>query len=396
MGMITGIKLLGKNVLRSLNSLTGRLLPVADLRLSTNNYGLKKINLTSPATIQGEFTGYQYDKKNVSFYWVDIFKCGVKMPAFFMLKLPGAYMVGRGVIIFNSKVILESTIFQREYLDKLMVNHIVLRSLNKTTGIKLGNVIPLLNKLSNNYYHWTTESLTRLAMFSEYSGEDYRNYDIVIAADSPAFVKESLINLFHVPANRIITWQNTDTGSMQNCVLLSYPFVRDKETKMTNIYNPSLYSTLNAISLKNIPANANGPEYIIISRANAIQRKLLGEEKIIEAFASLPFRVIYMEQMNFAEQVQLFRHAKVIIAVHGAGLVNLIYSTKKPVVIEIFPSTRKMRDAVLFHQIAWEMNLDYHLLVREPVNNDQDIEVTDALISEIKNILTSAGHQPVA
>lgn len=393
MRMVTRIKLFGKSIIRNLNSLAGRLLPVEDLRASSNFDGLEKIALTKPFALTGEFNGYHYDKQTTSFYWIELFKKGVKMPAFFMLKLPSAYMVGRGVIIFHRKVILESTIFQREYLDKLMINHIILRSLHKKSGRKLGNVIPLLNRLSNNYYHWTTESLTRLAMLSEHSDVDYGAYDIIIAADAPAFVRESLINLFRIPASKIITWHNNDSGSMENCLLLSYPFVRNEETRMTNIYNASLYSVLNAISLKNIPSETDQPEYIIISRANATQRKLLGEIKIVQAFPAIPFKIIYMEQLNYVEQVQLFRNAKVIIAAHGAGLVNLIYVTKKPIVIEIFPSTRKMRDAVLFHQIAWQMDIDYHLLVKEPVNNNQDIEVTDDLISQVCDILLSKGLQ---
>ncbi len=308
------------------------------------------------------------------------------------MALPGAYLVGRGVIVYKKKVILESAIFQMEYLNKLLINHKIISSLFKKPKKRLGKVIPLLNKLSNNYYHWTTESLTRLAAFIEYSGENYHDYDIIIAADSPYFVRESLIALFGIKPEKIIQWQNTDCGVLDNCVLISYPFVRTPETVMTNMYNLPLYSLLKKISLTNLPSPNQAPTYIIISRANVNQRKLVGEQRFKEYFAPLPFQIIYTEKMSYVEQVYAFRNAKLVIAPHGAGLINLIYVNNKPVVIELFPTTRKIRDAGAYHQVAREMNIDYHLLVKEPVNDEQDIEITDGILAEIKDILAPYGY----
>ncbi|MES1182122.1 MAG: glycosyltransferase family 61 protein, partial [Flavobacterium sp.] len=276
------------------------------------------------------------------------------------------------VLIYNGKVLLESAIFQREYVDKLLANHILFFSLHKKPKAAISNAIPLLDKLSNNYYHWTTESLTRLAAFSEYSGKNYHDYNIIIAADAPAFVRESLTDLFKVKAEKIIPWKNNQSGSIEKCILISYPFIRTEQTVMTNIYNSQLYKLLNTIALKNIKAISDEPEYLVISRKNANQRKLAGEETILPAFPYIPFRIIYTEDMSYIDQVRAFRNAKIIIAPHGAGLVNLVYVTKKTVVIEIFPATRNIRDAGIFHQIARELQIDYHLLIKEPVNNEQD------------------------
>lgn len=367
-------------------------MPIIDARGGGTIAGVETKQLAAPFTIKGSIKSYDYNTKSNPPYWVDLFNNGVNVSGVYYMALQDAAMVGRGVIVYNNKVLLESAIFQMEYLNKLLVNHKIISALVKKPTKQFGKVIPLLNKLSNNYYHWTTESLTRLAAFIEYSGEDYHDYDIIIAADAPSFVRESLIALFGIRPDKIIPWQNTDCGRLEKCVLISYPFIRTEQTVMTNVYNLPLYTLLNKISLKNLPSPSLAPTYIIISRANVNQRKLLGEDTLKEYFAHIPFQIIHTEKMGYVEQVYAFRNAKLVIAPHGAGLINLVYATQKPLVIELFPTIRKIRDAGAYHQVAREMNIDYHLLVKEPVNNDQDIEITEGILTEIKDILSLYGY----
>lgn len=390
--MITRIKLFAKSILRVANSAAGYLLPITDSRKGDEVKGADKVELAPSFIIEGDAPLYSYKTSQSTPYWIELFKKGLHIPPTFMLVLHNAYMAGRGVILYNNKVLLESAIFQREYLDKLLLNHTIGKALLKKPAKQLGNVIPLLNKLSNNYYHWTTESLTRLAMLYEYSNENHEDYSIVIAADSPAFVKESLISLFKILPEKIITWKNTEVGAVNKCILLSYPFIRTPETVMTNVYNLPLYSLLNKLSLKNIPSKSTDAEYIIISRKFVRQRKLADDEKILKAFPHIPFKIIYTEKMSYVEQVTCFRNAKIIIGPHGAGLINLVYVTQKPLVIELFPTTRKIRDAGAYHQVARALNIDYHLLVKEPFNNEQDILITDEIIDELRTILSKHNY----
>ena len=225
---------------------------------------------------------------------------------------------------------LESTIFQKEYLDKLLKNHSIFKAFVFKPKQQLGNVIPLLNRLSNNYYHWTTESLARLAKLMETGKENLSDYDILIAKDAPAFIKDSLEYLLLWPETRIKTWENDQDAKVKKCLLISFLFVRNKETEMTNIYSPEVYNILHKLSLLNIPEKKDRPQHIIISRKSTAQRRLINEELLVTAFPGYPFEIFNIEDMTFVEQVQLFRNAKTIIAPHGAGLVNLIYVNNDP------------------------------------------------------------------
>ena len=385
--MLTRIKVFGKSVLKALNALVGLLLPVVNTRGGDTISGAAQTTLAPKLAIKGSPKMYYANAKGGTPYWVGIFERGLLLPPLVLFKLYNANMVNRGVVLYQNKVLLESAIFQREYLNKLLANGSILTSLFKKPKARLGKVMPLLNKLSNNYFHWTAESLTRLAAISAKGNEDYHQYHIIIAADAPSFVRDSLMLLFKIQPDKIIAWKNNDASRLGECLLVSYPFVRTPQTAMTNVYYFPLFKLLNTISLRNIPTVSQEPTYVIVSRGHAKQRRLVGEEKIVEAFPTIPFKIVYIEKMAFAEQVTTFRHAKIIIAPHGAGLVNLVYVTQQPVVIEIFPSTRKIRDASLFLQVSREMGIEYHLLVKEPVNSNQDIEVNEALLLEINNII---------
>jgi len=390
--MNSRLKVLGKSIIKGVNAAAGNILPMIDVRRGGTIANAQITALAKPYTIKGNLATYDYNTKANPPYWITLFDRGINVAGLSYLAFSGAYLVGRGVIVYQKKVVLESAIFQKEYLNKLLINHKIISTLFKKPKKKLGKVIPLLNKLSNNYYHWTTESLTRLAAFIQYSGEDYHEYDIIIAADSHAFVKESLVALFGIKPEKIIAWKNNDCGILDKCILISYPFVRTQETSMTNIYNLPLYTLLNKFSLTNIPSPNPAPAFVIISRKNANQRKMLGEQRLQDYFQAIPFQLIYTEKMSFVEQVYVFRNAKIIIASHGAGLINLMYVNNKPLVIEFFPTTRKIRDASIYYQVARAMNIDYHLLVKEPVNNKQDIEITDEILNELKDIFSPYGY----
>ncbi len=74
---------------------------------------------------------------------------------------------------------------------------------------------------------------------------------------------------------------------------------------------------------------------IFVSRAKA-RRTVAAEAAILELLAPLGFKAVCLEDYSVPEQAALFRDAEVVVAFHGAGLTNLIFSRPGTVVIEIF------------------------------------------------------------
>ena len=74
---------------------------------------------------------------------------------------------------------------------------------------------------------------------------------------------------------------------------------------------------------------------VFISRRSALARRIANEDEVRRVLAPLGFAAYALEEMSFAEQVRLFAQAELIVAPHGAGLMNLAFAGR-PGVVELF------------------------------------------------------------
>ncbi|MDO6391119.1 glycosyltransferase family 61 protein [Pontibacter sp. BT731] len=65
---------------------------------------------------------------------------------------------------------------------------------------------------------------------------------------------------------------------------------------------------------------------LYISRANAKTRRVLNEQDLLPLITRYGFEVVRAEELTYQQQVQLFFEAETVIAPHGAGLTNLLFS----------------------------------------------------------------------
>ncbi|UJF32105.1 glycosyltransferase family 61 protein [Paenibacillus hexagrammi] len=78
-----------------------------------------------------------------------------------------------------------------------------------------------------------------------------------------------------------------------------------------------------------------GYKRIYISRANARKRKLLNEPEVIRLLQKYGFRSVSLETMPVSQQIQIFSGAEAVVAPHGAGLTNIVFSPPGIKVIEM-------------------------------------------------------------
>jgi capsular polysaccharide biosynthesis protein len=75
----------------------------------------------------------------------------------------------------------------------------------------------------------------------------------------------------------------------------------------------------------------------VISRRHAPGRRVANEEEMMRLLSRLGFVAHVLEELSFTEQVRLFASAKIVVAPHGAGLANMVFSDGLSVV-ELFSS----------------------------------------------------------
>src|SRR5690606_31639742 len=134
-------------------------------------------------------------------YWKN-FKT-FKQASLFYSEIPNAQIVSKGIVInAQNEVILENCIFQKEYLNELCSNHFVYFK-KWLPSSKHNKVLALTNRLDNNYYHWTMETLTRVLLI--YDHPELKEYKLLIKRGGSIFMKESLQFLFDYNEDMFIT-----------------------------------------------------------------------------------------------------------------------------------------------------------------------------------------------
>jgi capsular polysaccharide biosynthesis protein len=109
------------------------------------------------------------------------------------------------------------------------------------------------------------------------------------------------------------------------------------------------------------------PERIYVSRRGASCRRITNEDAIEKLLCQRGFCTVVPGNLDLDLQIQVMRHAKVVVAPHGAALTNLVFCQPGTKVLEIFPP-----DSLpgFFWAISHHMNLDYYYVTGIPFDPD--------------------------
>lgn len=77
---------------------------------------------------------------------------------------------------------------------------------------------------------------------------------------------------------------------------------------------------------------------IYVDRSGGNTRMIENVSEFRELLQEYQFESVFLEDLEFEEQVHLFRHADVVLGVHGAGLTNMVFNRKpNSQLLEILP-----------------------------------------------------------
>ena len=218
---------------------------------------------------------------------------------------------------------------------------------------------PLL-PLWGNYYHWTIEALPRLAGVERYEKETGEEPTIIVPEDPSSWMLESL-ELLGIDNNRI---HQLDTHcAIDRLVVPTHPGPTPAECEWLR---DKMYVNIDKVSVSPEPINNR----IYISRQSATRRRVKNEAEVVDMLGSHGFERYVLEDLSVADQIELFSNADMIVAPHGAGLANIIYS-ESSVVIELFGDSKK----TTFYRLAELLDHEYHYLHNSTAYNDLVVDV---------------------
>jgi hypothetical protein len=199
----------------------------------------------------------------------------------------------------------------------------------------------LVQKWGYGFYHFVNEILPKIIRVFEYDA----TIPIIIFYNS--FIKNILTYLGIT--NPIISYDRP-------CMCKEAIMITDTESG-----NPSPNDI--ALIRKYVRFNPVEKQVIVLIYRKEKQRHISNFDEIYNGLQTkFPNeKIVVFDSLPFEETVQLFQSAKLIIGAHGAGLSNMIFGSKAPI-IEIFPEN--MFNACYWH-LSWILENPHLCLVTD-------------------------------
>lgn len=187
------------------------------------------------------------------------------------------------------------------------------------SGVLPGLYSSIANPITNNTFHWLIEALPRLYSLSQMAEPVTLLMPDTLSGDR---LEQLQVCLPSGVALRLVSRRNR--YRVERFVLPSY-----LTTRWDFAYMPSEHLAYTRDCLYRLTGVSPIPlpkERFYISRAQARVRRVLNEAAVMDVLGAVGFHSCRLEEMSFAEQVRLFAAAEIVVAPHGAGLANLLFS----------------------------------------------------------------------
>src|SRR5262249_7438984 len=194
---------------------------------------------------------------------------------------------------------------------------------------RLEAVFSLLGPYSHNYFHWLTHHLPRVEDFLLWRALAAPNAKLLLA---PGPWQIRFLELLGVSRDLCVNYSMKHSTAKVAGVASHPGYPGEIALPATPERLTWLRSRIfDGLELKRRP----GTRRLFISRRDSIRRPMVNEEEISRALEGLGFETVVLSDLEIDLQVRLFAEAKVVVAAHGAGLTNLVFSMA-PTVIELF------------------------------------------------------------
>lgn len=281
------------------------------------NKKTKKIKIT---------TNKLYFKKKYDFYFANFYLFHNKN--FFYEKNKRRFNLKHNYI-FNDKF------FDFSNTKKLNIDNFSEKFSKIPRKIKLFKkpIINISTMGNNSYFHWLFfPGLINISSLDNSELSDLKNYLFYIGPlkKIPNYIYDTF-KILNISKKQIITKPCTS-----NLIISSYQENYFDSVTQRHISFLRKYF-LPHVLIKN---NTNSDK-IYIARKDKGSRNLDNLIKFEEFIITIKnFKKVYLEELSLFDQISIFRNAKFIIGVHGAGMSNTVFCNNNVKIIEIIPSNR--------------------------------------------------------
>ncbi|HMG93395.1 MAG TPA: glycosyltransferase family 61 protein [Chryseolinea sp.] len=232
--------------------------------------------------------------------------------------------------------------------------------IKKNKVVLLGNVVSLRDTGEENYFHFFNDVISKLLFLQERNFE-LSKYVIVISDKlwDKAYFQYYLNNTF--------------IGSLKWHIQKD-EWVHFESAVFCKPYTHSVRFLTRSASLVNPLRKGERERKVFLTRHARTSRSLSNCDEIYDVVRKFGFEVVDASELPFNEQVELFANTRSLIAIHGAGLINMIFRGGMPLdLLEILPS----ETYIPFHyiMIAKVYGYSYDVILGSRLSGDSTFRV---------------------
>ena len=279
-----------------------------------------------------------------------------KVNQYSFLKIKRSLITEDGVSYNSNELVKESLVY--ESFEKRFDTEYLLKKIGFHQIKQQKNIVLIWNHWGkDNYYHWIIDSLSNLILIEQQT----RGMKVLLPPDPPQFILDSL-KCFNI---EMINFSNGKVLDVKGLIYPIYPLSSGNTDPV--ILNKLRCHFLDYLDQQEIPKQVIYNK-MYVSRSRQKKRSIVNENALIHKLQEKGYKVIYFEDYTFWEQLQLMRHCKVLVAPHGANMVNMLVMQENSKIIEI--NQEDVSNATLcYWSMASNLGFDYYYVPAELQND---------------------------
>jgi hypothetical protein len=226
---------------------------------------------------------------------------------------------------------------------------------------------------ANNYFHWMTEMLPRIAAMHHH----HPDFPVLIPSSylNYPFIVESLLQL------------DIDFKAFDVQHTLKVKSLKAIEVPHVGRFNEGLMHFFREKFIDKCDTVPQSFRLLYISRSRAKRRRISNEDEVFEMLRLIGFEKVNLEELKLIDQVKMFQQARVVIGCHGAGLTNIMFMQKNQTVIELKSNNNNYW---CYFSLARAFGLKYYYSLNNGhVDNHRDADI-DIDLDALNLLITKA------
>lgn len=220
----------------------------------------------------------------------------------------------------------------------------------------------------DNYYHFLIDHLSRFDLLNESFFSEYEEINLLCPGGLRP-TEEYFISRLRPSNVNVVPLDEDVLYRPEKYLFLSFP------TRRSSAYIPGPFVERLRARVLHDDAGAR-TRRLYISRRKAPDRRLRNEEALMRRLRPLGFRRVVLEELSPSDQIRLFQETEMVVAPHGAGLANLLFTTGATV-LELQPSSNI---APHYYLLCKRMGHDYQYLTHDAPAIDDDFSTRPSTV----------------